>query len=44
MLTILFALAFSVAVCAVLGLGATTIVNRVVAFVQQQRDRVSINR
>jgi hypothetical protein len=43
-LTILLALAFSVAVCAVLGIGATTIVNRVVTFVQQQRDRVSINR
>jgi hypothetical protein len=42
--TIILALAFSVAVCAVLGLGATTIVNRIVAFVQQQRDRVSINR
>lgn len=44
MFTILLALAFSVAVCAVIGVGATTIVNRIVAFVQQQRDRVSINR
>ncbi len=44
MFTILLALAFSLAVCAVLGLGATTIVNRIVAFVQENRDRVSSNR
>jgi hypothetical protein len=42
--TILLALAFSLAVCAVLGLGATTIVNRIVGFVQENRDRVSSNR
>jgi adenylate kinase len=42
--TILLALAFSLAVCAVIGVGATTILNRVVAFVQEKRDRVSINR
>ena len=44
MFTILLALAFSLAVCAVIGVGATTILNRLVAFVQEQRDRVSINR
>jgi hypothetical protein len=42
--TILLALAFSLAVCAVIGVGATTIVNRVVAFVQEHRDRISVNR
>ena len=44
MFTILLAIAFSLAVCAVIGVGATTILNRVVAFVQERRDRVSINR
>ena len=44
MFTILLALAFSLAVCAVIGVGATTILNRLVAFVQEKRDRVSINR
>ena len=44
MFTILLALAFSLAVCAVIGVGATTIVNRVIAFVQEQRDRVSVKR
>jgi len=42
--TILLAVAFSLAVCAVIGVGATTILNRLVAFVQEKRDRVSINR
>jgi hypothetical protein len=42
--TILLALAFSLAVCAVIGVGATTILNRLIAFVQEQRDRVSVNR
>ena len=44
MFTILLALTFSLAVCAVLGLGATTIVNGIVAFVQEKRDRVSSKR
>ena len=44
MFTILLALAFSVAVCAVIGVGATTIVNRLVAFVQEQRNRVNVER
>ena len=44
MFTILLALAFSLAVCAVIGVGATTILNRLVAYAQKQRDRVSINR
>lgn len=44
MFTILLAVAFSLAVCAVIGVGATTILNRLVAFVQEKRDRVSINR
>ena len=44
MFTILLALAFSLAVCAVIGVGATTILNRLVAFVQGKRDRVSISR
>ena len=42
--TILLAIAFSLAVCAVIGVGATTIMNRVIAFVQDKRERVSINR
>jgi hypothetical protein len=41
-LTILLALAFSLAVCAVIGFGATTIMNHLVAFVQQQRDRFRV--
>ena len=44
MFTILLAIAFSLAVCAVIGVGATTIVNRLIAFVQDKRERVSINR
>ena len=44
MFTILLALAFSLAVCAVIAFGVTTIVNRLVAFAQRQRDRVSVNR
>ena len=44
MFTILLALAFSLAVCAVIGVGATTIVNHLVAYAQEQRDRVSVNR
>ena len=44
MFTILLAIAFSLAVCAVIGVGATTILNRLVAYVQEQRDRVSVNR
>ena len=44
MFTILLALAFSLAVCAVIGVGATTIVSRVVALAQAQRGRTSINR
>lgn len=44
MFTILLALTFSLAVCAVIGVGATTILNRIVAWVQEQRDRVSVNR
>ena len=44
MFTILLAIAFSLAVCAVIGVGATTIMNRVVAFVQEQRERISVNR
>ena len=44
MFTILLAIFFSLAVCAVLGLGATTILNRVIAFVQKHRERVSVNR
>ncbi len=44
MFTILLALAFSLAVCAVIAFGATTIVTRLVAFAQKQRDRVSVNR
>ncbi len=42
--TILFALAFSLAVCAVIGVGATTILNRIVAFARQQRERVGVRR
>lgn len=44
MLTIILAIAFSLAVCAVIGVGATTIVNRLIAYVQERRDRVSVNR
>ena len=44
MFTILFALAFSLAVCAVIGVGATTILNRLISYVQKQRARVSVNR
>lgn len=44
MLTIILAIAFSLAVCAVIGVGATTILNRLIAYVQEQRDRVSVNR
>jgi hypothetical protein len=43
-LTILLAIAFSLAVCAVIGVGATTIVNRLVAFVEERRDRISVDR
>jgi hypothetical protein len=42
--TILLAFAFSLAVCAVIGVGATTIMNRLIAYVQRQRERVSVNR
>ena len=44
MFTILLAIAFSLAVCAVIGVGATTIMNRVIAFVQERRERISVNR
>ena len=44
MFTILLAIAFSLAVCAVIGVGATTLVNRVVAYVQEKREQVSIRR
>lgn len=44
MFTILLAIAFSLAVCAVIGVGATTILNRLISYVQEQRDRISVNR
>ncbi len=44
MLTIILAIAFSLAVCAVIGVGATTILNRLIAYVQEQRDRIGVNR
>jgi hypothetical protein len=42
--TILLALAFSLAVCAVIGVGVTTGFDRLIAYVQEQRDRVSVDR
>ena len=44
MFTILLALAFSLAVCAVLAFGVTTIIDRVTATAKEQRDRFGINR
>lgn len=44
MFTILLAIAFSLAVCAVIGVGATTILNRLISYVQEQRDRLGVNR
>ena len=44
MFTILLALAFSLAVCAVIGVGVTTGFERLIAYVLEQRDRVSVNR
>lgn len=44
MFSIVLALAFSLAVCAVLGLGATAIVNWAVTLVQERRERLSIKR
>jgi type II secretory pathway pseudopilin PulG len=43
LLTILLALAFSLVVCAVVGVGASAILARLVAYTQKQRDRVSAN-
>jgi hypothetical protein len=42
--TIVLALAFSLAVCAVIGVGATAILNRAVTLVREQRERISIKR
>ena len=44
MLTILLALAFSLAVCAVVAFGATTILDRVAATAKERRERFSVNR
>ena len=44
MFTILLALTFSLAVCAVIGVGVTTGFDRLVTYVREQRDRVSANR
>ena len=44
MFSILLALAFSLAVCAVVAFGITTIIDRVTATAKEQRDRFSINR
>lgn len=44
MFTILLALAFSLAVCAVIGVGATTIMNRLVTYARERRNRVSVKR
>jgi hypothetical protein len=41
---ILLALAFSLAVCAVIGVGVTTGFDRVVAYVQEHRDRIGAKR
>jgi hypothetical protein len=42
--SIILALTFSLAVCAVIGVGATTLFNRAVEFFQKQRDRISVKR
>ncbi len=44
MFTILLALAFSLAVCAVIGVGVTSGFDRVVTYVQEKRDAVSVHR
>jgi len=42
--TILLAVAFSLAVCAVIGVGVTTGFDRLISYLREQRDRVSVNR
>ena len=44
MFTILLALAFSLAVCAVIGVGVTTGFDRVMNYVQERRNRISVKR
>ncbi len=41
---ILLALAFSLAVCAVIGVGVTTGFDRLITYIKEQRDRVGVNR
>ena len=44
MFVVLLALAFSLAVCALIGVGVTTGFDRLLAYIKEQRDRVGDHR
>lgn len=44
MFVVLLALAFSLAVCAVIGVGVTTGFDRVVSYVKERRERLTADR